>query len=258
MARTKQIPANKPKVTKNVEPEEEPLEEVEENVEEVEVENIEEVDGNEEGEEENAENGEDVDDKQNSSHNNDRKKRDDIFDKINADEVRKLDRENLSEFNNETLLQVLYLRGVDQQNPTVYHNARKALTELYLPLVPRNRPYHKRSNRGRGGNRFNGNTRREFNSDKHVDGGEDEPNKFTNRNTRRDFNSDRNVDNGEGESNKYVNKRDRETNPNNFNRRDREMNSNNFNRRNVDLNNNSSRVGVKPVSGLRHRNNRDN
>lgn len=138
MSRTKQVVNNKS--SKNLKKEvEEEVEDVEETLEEVEdVEETVEVD-----------NAEEVEEKTDNTN-----KKTSIFDKINREEIAALEEDRLSDISNETLLQVLYLRGLNQQNPTIYHTARKALDEMNLTLIPRK---HFSTNHRNQPRKFNGN-----------------------------------------------------------------------------------------------------
>jgi len=90
-----------------------------------------------------------------------------IFDKMDLPAIEKLDKERLTDLSNQQLLQVLYVRGMTQQNPTVYHAARKALQELSLqPIRMHNsrRPPRQRVNFGRGSHRGSSNSRGGYNN----------------------------------------------------------------------------------------------
>lgn len=128
MSRTKQTLNTKPssKTLKKEQLEEEIVEEVEETME-----NVDEVEETEEIEE--------TEEVTNEFANTNKDNKTSIFDKINRKEIENLENNALSDVSNETLLQALYLRGLDQQNPTIYHTARKALEELNLTLIPKPR-----------------------------------------------------------------------------------------------------------------------
>lgn len=57
-----------------------------------------------------------------------------ILEKINVAEVEELDKSRFSDLSNQDLFKILYVRGLKQENPTVYHTARKALLELSLTV----------------------------------------------------------------------------------------------------------------------------
>ena len=79
-----------------------------------------------------------------------------VLDTLDLQAIEKLDKEKFAGFTNQELLQVLYVRGLTQQNPTIYYTARKGLLELSFdrPILPRRtapvggRPKNFRNNRG--------------------------------------------------------------------------------------------------------------
>ncbi|ARF08890.1 hypothetical protein Catovirus_1_940 [Catovirus CTV1] len=81
---------------------------------------------------------------------------------INMAVVEELDKTRLSDLSNTQLFEVLYARGLKQKNPTVFHTARKALTELSLGVNftrPKHNPHRFQNNNGSRRGNFRGNFR---------------------------------------------------------------------------------------------------